>query len=174
MAEIDVYIIADDQFDLTMALDAKLTWGDVGVQNVRDMVSKILKMTSQGDRIRELRIVGHGNESGQYIGADWISLDTIDIYRSQLVRIAPFFALKANVIMGGCRMGRNGGLLLKLSEIFNVPVSGFTAFQRPALPGDEGGRTTCYITCTREGKTTADSFDEYQEKFMNYIQRIFE
>ncbi|MFC1642863.1 hypothetical protein ACFL5O_09310 [Myxococcota bacterium] len=67
MAVIDVYVIDDSTFDLTMFMDAALTWGDVGIRNVKDMVNKLCLT---GDRIAELRIVGHGNETGQYIGSD--------------------------------------------------------------------------------------------------------
>lgn len=181
MAEIDIYVIDNSSFDLTMFIDSQLTQGEVGIQNVEDMVRKIERMCEDGDRIRELRIVGHGNDHGQYVGTDWLSTSTLRQHRSALARLRPLFVHgndqvdgeNGHVVMGGCRQGRNGRLLLELSRIFNVPVSGFTALQRPGVPGDEGGRTTCFITCTREGRTTADDFDEKQLEFMAWVRRQF-
>ena len=69
-----------------------------------------------------------------------------------------------------CQQGRNGSFLLAISNIVNVPVTGFTALQRPVLPGDEGGRTTCYITCARGARTMADSVDDVQIKIMDWFR----
>jgi len=176
MAIIDVYVIDDNKFDLTMYLDATLTWGDVGIKSIKDMANKLVKLCAKGDRIAELTIVGHGNALGQHIGTDWLSYDSLKSHRAQLVRLTPLFAKSgraAHVVMGGCRQGRNGGLLLGLSNIWNVPVTGYTALQRPAAPGYEGGKTTCYITCTRQGRTTADKADKVQLKIMQWIRRTF-
>ncbi|MDD9943493.1 MAG: hypothetical protein OXU20_20805 [Myxococcales bacterium] len=174
MATIDVYVVDVSTFDLTMFLDGALTWADTGILSVRNMVAKLRKLCRHGDRIAELRIVGHGSESGQYVGADWLSLETLPSFRSELSRMHPLFVRggigrRPSVVMGGCRQGRNPSLLLALSRIWNVPVSGFTALQRPAWPGDEGGRTTCYITCTRQGRTVADTIDEAQLRIMHRL-----
>jgi hypothetical protein len=72
--------------------------------------------------------------------------------------------------MGGCRQGTNSMLLLDLSTILCVRVSGFTAMQRPAIPGDEGGRTTCYISCTRQGRSRADDFDDAARKVREWLR----
>jgi hypothetical protein len=178
MAIIDVYVIDDSKFDLTMFLDSALTWGDVGIKNIKDMADKLAGLCSRGNRIAELTIVGHGNELGQYVGTDWLSNDSLPSYRPQLRRLTTLFvrtgsARSAHVTMGGCQQGRNGGLLLGLSDIWNVPVSGYTALQRPGVPGYEGGKTTCYLTCARQGRTTADKVDEIQLKIMEWLRRTF-
>jgi hypothetical protein len=179
MPAIDVYVIDDSRFDLTMFVDSALTWNDVGVRNLRDMADKLVKLCLKGDRIAELRIVGHGNEIGQYVGSEWLTEASLGTHRAQLGRISSLFtrvgqsSKRAHVIMGGCQQGRNGGFLLALSNILSVPVSGFTAMQRPVLPGDEGGRTTCYITCNRQGRTKADGFDDAQMKVVNWVRNRF-
>lgn len=179
MAAIDVYVIDDSSFDLTMFIDSALTWSDVGVKNLKDMVDKLVKLCLKGDRIAELRIVGHGNDLGQYVGSDWLTQDSLTTHRAQLARLCPLFvrvgqsAKRAHVVMGGCQQGRNGGFLLAISNILNVPVSGFTALQRPVLPGDEGGKTTCYITCNRQGRTAADTFDDAQLKVTRWLRERF-
>jgi len=159
MAEIDFYVVDDSAFDIVMFLDSSVTFGDVPIKTVKDMVVKILKSCARGNKIAELRIVGHGNEYGQYIGSDWVDSSTVRKYRSDLVRLAPFFGKAGHVIMGGCKVGQNGALLVTLSDYFNVPVTGYTASQRPLIPGDEGGSTTCYLTCTRSGKRGFDYLD---------------
>src|SRR5260370_889384 len=78
------------------------------------------------DRIGTLQIVGHGAEEAQFIGEDWVSNDTLSDVSPDLRRLAPWFARGGEVIMGGCRQGRNGTLLLWFSNAFGVPVSGYT------------------------------------------------
>jgi hypothetical protein len=175
MPTINAYVIDDSKFDLAMFIDGKLTRGSVGIKGVADMVERVTQLCVDGRKLAELRVVGHGNEMGQYIGSDWLSLDTLPLHRGALMRLTPLFVRgseegrRAHLIMGGCRQGRNGGLLLAISDIVNVPVSGFTALQRPPLPGDEGGMTTCYLTCNREGQTVADRLDEVQLKIMKWF-----
>jgi hypothetical protein len=159
MADVNVYVIDNSRWDVVMFLDSAVTLGEVPIKNVKEMVTKILKRCAHGDKIAELRIVGHGNEFGQYVGADWLDSDTIRRYRSDLFKLVPFFGKNGHVIMGGCKVGRNGSFLLKLSNYLNVPVTGFTASQRPLVPGDEGGSTTCFLTCTRTGKKGFDYLD---------------
>jgi hypothetical protein len=177
MATIDVYVIDDSSFDLTLFMDSALTWGDVGIKNLKDMVDKLVKLCATGDRIAELRILGHGDPTGQYIGADWVTESSLTAHREQLARMSPLFVRtpgatsRAHVIMAGCRQGQNGSFLLALSNIWNVPVSGFTALQRPAVPGDEGGTTTCYITCAKGARTTADSVDDVQIAITEWFTR---
>lgn len=179
MADVNIYIIDDKEFDLTMWVDSALTWGDVGVQSIADMVKKVLKICEEEkSKIGRLTIVGHGNEYGQFVGRDWLGdfanvvaggLDSsIPLYRADLVKLRGHFGKTGEVILGGCRVGRNSSLLLRLSDIWMVPVSAFTAYQRPVLPGDESGQTTCYITCTRQGRTFADSFDDVQDKIIEW------
>jgi hypothetical protein len=79
MAVIDVYAIDDSSFDLTLFLDRALTWGDVGIRNLKDIVDKLTKLCANGDRIAELRIVGHGNDLGQHI--DDVRLEIRDWFR---------------------------------------------------------------------------------------------
>ena len=52
-------------------------------------------------------------------------------------------------------------------------MSGYTAFQRPFVPGHQGGRTTCFITCGREGFTTADEYDEIEARFIAGVKCLF-
>lgn len=159
MEEINFYVIDDSAFDVVMFLDSALTLGDVPIKNIKDMVTKIIGRCAKGVKIAELRIVGHGNAYGQYIGSDWLDSKTVKSHRSDLAKLAPFFGKEGHVIMGGCKVGQNGSLLLTLSDYFNVQVTGFTASQRPLVPGDEGGSATCYLTCTRTGKMGFDYLD---------------
>jgi Domain of unknown function (DUF4347) len=153
MAEIDVYCVSDDHPDVVMWIDSALTPSDVPIKNVADMVFKLVARfgtkVGAGDCIGELRIVGHGNEYGQYMGSDWIDNKSIEKFRPQFSKLMRLFGRNGLITLGGCRVGRNGSLLVKLSDMTNVPVRAFTASQRPAVPGDEGNETKCYITCAR-------------------------
>jgi hypothetical protein len=170
MAEIDIYVVSDD--DLTPFVSKLHSLSPVSVRSVKDMVNRIARLCGSGDRIGTLTIVGEGNEEAQVIGDDLLSNDTLADFTPDLRRLAPLFARGGEVIMGGCRQGRNGTLLLGLSNAFGVPVSGYTALQRALLPGHYGGRTTCFITCTREGFTLADDVDEVILWVRSLIGRI--
>jgi hypothetical protein len=153
MSNIDVYCVSDDHPDIVMWIDSALTPRDIPIRNVSDMVSKLVARfgteAGKGDRINELRIVGHGNAFGQYIGSDWIDCDTIKKFRSEFCKLMPLFCSPGLITLGGCQVGQNGGLLLQLSDMTNVAVRAFSASQRPLVPGDEGNETKCYITCAR-------------------------
>ena len=153
MSEIDVYCVSADHPDVVMWIDSALTPRDVPITSVADMVFKLVgrfgTKAGRSDRIGELRIVGHGNEYGQYIGSDWIDHSTIGKFLPQFSKLIGVFGQNGLITLGGCLVGRNGSLLLKLSDMTNVPVRAFTASQRPLVPGDEGNETRCYITCAR-------------------------
>ena len=140
------------------------------------MVNKIVNnCINTNDQIACLRIVGHGNARGQYIGRDWVSEQNLGKYQDMLEQLNSLFDIDlGEVIMGGCQQGQNGAFLLALSNIWGVPVSGFTAMQRPLIPGDEGSRTTCFITCRRSAETGWDEFDEGVAALVDAIQRLQE
>jgi|NOAtaT_7_FD_contig_21_988952_length_751_multi_7_in_0_out_0_2 hypothetical protein len=159
MSEINIYCVSNNRNDLVMFLDSLFTFNDIGVSSVSDMVGKVVGKCSRGDRIAELRIVGHGNALGQYIGADWVEETTLPPLESELRRLRPLFGGNGLVTLGGCRVGHSSGLMLRMSNILNVPVRGFRAAQRPLIPGDEGSEQRCYITCTRQSRRGFDHVD---------------
>jgi hypothetical protein len=153
MPDIDVYCVSANESDVVMWIDSAVTPRDVPILSVSDMVTKLVARfgtsAGRGDKIGELRIVGHGNAYGQYVGADWLDNTSLRSFRSEFARLRSLFGRSGLITLGGCLVGRNGGLLVALSDITNVPVRAFTASQRPLVPGDEGNETRCYITCTR-------------------------
>lgn len=159
MAVRDIYVVDASKFDTVMWIDAALTIGEIEIAGVDDMVRKIETRCAGGDRIGELRIVGHGNDTGQYVGADWLSASTVRRHRPALNRLQPLFSSEGVVVLGGCLVGHASELMILLADILNVPIRAFRASQRPLIPGDEGSRVQCYITCTREGRRGFDYLD---------------
>lgn len=165
MSRINIYCVDESGSDVVMWLDSFFTFGEIGITGVTDMVEKIERRCAGGDRLGELRIIGHGNALGQYVGAEWLSEQSLPNHRAALVRLAPLFAHATAstpgglVTLGGCLVGHATGLMLRLSDIFNVPVRAFRASQRPLIPGDEGSEVQCYITCTRESRRGFDYLD---------------
>ena len=155
----DVYVIDASKPDTVMWVDSALTYGDVGIKSVADMVSTVQALAKK-KKVRELRIMGHGNVYGQWVGSDWLSLATLPTHRPELLKLVHCFGSGGFITMAGCEQGNNGGFLLEISNITGVPVQGFTAMQRPTLPGDEGGVTRCFITCARGPTTGSDTFDK--------------
>lgn len=154
MALIDIYIVDNSKRDIVMWVDSALTANDVGVKNVVDMADYVTRKCSGGDKIRELRIIGHGNTNGQFFGSNWIDGSTVVAHAPNLRRIAPFFSPSGFVTLGGCKVGQNSILLGKLSMYFGVPVRAWTASQNPAIPGDEGAQVQCYLLSCSKGSPT--------------------
>jgi hypothetical protein len=161
MANIDIYVIGDAT-DIVSTIARGLTVGDVPVAGVHDMVTQIGKKCAGGDKIRELRIVGHGTPDGQYVGSDWINSQTVDWHGGSWAGLKPLFdPSKGLVTLGACQVGQASLLLVKLSNYLGVPVRGFRTFQNPIIPGDEGGETKCfYFSCTK----TTKRFTVYDEQ----------
>ena len=149
----DVYCVGTGDFVLW--LDAALTWGEVEINGVADMVAKVPMQLGKEQRLGTLTIVGHGNAVGQYVGGDWISDMTVNGHAVSLQKLAPLFdKAKGRVVLGGCQVGAASVLMCRLSDIFGIPVVGFTANQRPALPGDEGAEATCRHKVYTRGEST--------------------
>jgi hypothetical protein len=163
MSTIDVYVI-DKRSDIVMAVDRALTVGELDIGSVRDLAAQVSKLCSGGDRVRELRIVGHGNETGQYVGGDWLCDLNVHAFAPHWALLKKCFdPTCGSVTFGGCKVGQAELLMVKLSHHLGVPVRGFRTFQNPIIPGDEGGETRCvYFGCTRTYKD-ATVYNEWQK-----------
>jgi hypothetical protein len=159
MAQMDIYVVGDNKFDIPLFLDKLLTPRAMGIKGVRDMVARIVEVCAQGHTIGTLTIVGHGDDSGQWVGEDLLIPEVVPAWRSELCKLKPFFNRNTHIVLGGCRQGRNVALLLALSDVLNVSVTGYTSTQSPLIPGHEGGETTCFITCSKTGFTAWDAID---------------
>lgn len=106
-------------------------------RDVNSMVNRILDRVNQrNDRIRRLRLWGHGNPGEQIMGGgDNPRLDgsqsiTLDrdgslLHRSQLIRLTPHLSSEFSwVELHGCYVARDGGrdLCEKLAHLWGVPV----------------------------------------------------
>src|SRR5512138_878527 len=145
MATQDIYCVSKtSDFDMATFLSNVLHPVAVSIKNVADLANQVvLVCKSAPGSLGELTIVGHGNPFGQYIGSDWVNKDNLENFRADLARLLPLFGRDGLVTMAGCRQGRNGSFLLALSDMLDVPVRGFTADQRPGVPGNQGSETRC-------------------------------
>ena len=167
---IDIYCIGKgEDFDIVTFLanvfhPLALTFGTAA-----DMVKQVVLSCNKG-QLGELTIVGHGNPEGQYFGTDWVDNDSLESFRKDLVRLNPLFGRDGLVTLAGCEQGQNGSFLLALSDMLDVPVRGFTAYQRPVFPGNQGSETRCFITCTRGQH---DAWDNYIDPAIKRVRRAF-
>ncbi len=134
------------------------------VDSVADMVNKLKRMCTSGmwrTYLYRIWIVGHGNRTGQDIGADFVSNTNVGTHRAKLAELRSHFCAGAEVTMGGCRVGYATQLLRAMSSAFGgVPVRAGTANQR-AFPGLEGGVRSCTASsCTYSGRTIFDELDD--------------
>ena len=160
MSTVNFYVIDESRSDFVMWFDSVVTRGDIGIRNVTDMVNKIIVRCGSSDKIGELRIMGHGNREGQWIGGEWVTSQNVTDHKVDFARLRPYFDPFGLITMGGCRVGQNDLLLAKLSWMTGVSVRAFTAMQRPGVPGDEGSETRCYyLSCNHGKKVGFDYFD---------------
>jgi hypothetical protein len=127
--------------------------GEIYIAGVADMVEKVkarLDEEEAGTSIRELRLLGHGNESGQWIGADWIGQMEVATYARDFQALAGRFASGGWMTLEGCGVGYAIYMMLALSDVVGVPVQGYLATQYYRVPGAEGRSMRCY-----EGKAGA-------------------
>ena len=165
MATIDLHLVDASKFDMVMAIERALSIGEKGVKGVADMVDRVEAECKKGNLVGELRIVGHGNEKGQYIGGEWVNDTNVHLYAMHWERLAKMFDKGSGLFtLGGCKVGQAVLLMKKLSHYLDVPVRGWRTFQNPIVPGDEGGETRCTVwSCTR----TTKSFTMYAEDSRN-------
>ncbi|MCP5528179.1 MAG: hypothetical protein H7A47_15410 [Verrucomicrobiales bacterium] len=159
---LDITVIGDrGTFDQVNFLAGLFRVGEKEVTSVKHLADRLGSLCAGGDRIAALQIIDHGNQTGQYIGADWLALKTLPGLRADLVRLRPLFGKGAVVTMAGCKVGHAPGLLSQLSILWGgVQVRAGTAYQRPLIPGIEGGVTACDLNgCTYSGPTVFDRLD---------------
>jgi hypothetical protein len=172
MSLIDIYCVADHELDATMWVDSLLTPGDVGIAGVADLVAKVQARCAGGDRVRELRVVGHGDEWGQYFGADWVNEQTATHrHRADFACLRGLFGPGGFMTLGGCDVGEAAALLRALSGIVGVPVQGFMAKQYPLFPGDEGRRRRCSARCEVNGSEAWEHVDRVLDPARERLSR---
>ncbi len=153
-SELEIIAISAHESDAVMWISGALSIGEINIVNVEDMVEQINRKCSGGKRIKSLEIVGHGNDTGQHVGADWLSATSLrTTHGKQLKKLEPHFMQSAVVTLEGCKVGQAEELLKRLSLMWpGVRVRAKTALQRPLIPGDEGGVRECVNgRCTYSG-----------------------
>lgn len=153
MGNIDIYVI-DNSPGIIMTIGRALSIGSIGITSVRSMVEQVGIACKGVDKVRELRISGHGDEDGQFIGDDWVGEANIHAFAADLAKLKTYFDPSCGLVtLEGCKVGQAELLLVKMSHHLGVPVRGFRTFQNDFIPGDEGGETRCiYYSCTRTTK----------------------
>lgn len=144
---------------------ARISAPHLKIYSVRHMVDLLIQLCNGGlwtTYVDQLCIVGHGNQTGQYIGADWVDFSSLGTHSKNLKRLRPHFCAGAVVTLEGCEVGNASSLMKGLSNLFDgVPVRAGTAFQRPLIPGLEGGVRTCVPDrCSYTGRRPFDVLDD--------------
>ncbi|HET6762115.1 MAG TPA: hypothetical protein VFH27_00550 [Longimicrobiaceae bacterium] len=130
--------------------------GELYIASVADMVAKVKARLDEdeGSLNGELRIVGHGSESGQWFGADWVGADEIANHEKDFKELAGRFGLGGWMTLEGCGVGFSIHMMIALSKLVGVPVDGYLAPQYLRVPGYEGRLMRCYDGKARAGPPT--------------------
>jgi hypothetical protein len=102
--------------------------------------------------LRRLNLLDHGNPDGIELGADWITLTSLPIYRLLLGQLSQLFGSGGFVHLQHCEVGQNHALLCALSAIFRVPVYAGTGAHNPLYRFNLGR----YERCLVDGKCESD------------------
>ncbi|UCD75115.1 MAG: DUF4347 domain-containing protein [Phycisphaerales bacterium] len=162
MAKLDIVVVSDPgKFDGFYFLQSMMNIGEKHVTHTQTMVKQILDLTDSDNTVAALTIHGHGNQTGQYVGRDWLDIYTLPKYREELAKLTPHFEEDAIVTLGGCNVGHAEALLQRLSELWGgIAVRAGTA-QQMAFPGIEGGIRSCKVNvCKYGGPGFWDKFDQ--------------
>jgi len=143
---LDLTVISvNDPYDLAMRVARLHTSRYIGINNVHDMVEKLIaKAVAENAKIRKLVVVGHGQPQGQDIGSDNIAANSLDKLTTpkdpatgkdlpsrtilqDLVRLKPYLSRDATIELLGCRTGRARKLLARLSRELGVTVRAHTS-----------------------------------------------
>jgi hypothetical protein len=151
---LDLFVIDNSGNDKVMNLERFITFGEKDVKSVKGLVKLVKQLCdTKGKKVRRLRISGHGNSSGAYVGADWISLKTLPKHEPDLKKLKPYFvAPTSRVIFDACQTGADVRLLTRLSQLWGgIRVTGFFDNQQPNFisPDDEGTVVTCQVNACR-------------------------
>lgn len=122
------------------------TWGDnkkwIVINDVDDLVRLVKRSCGKAYYIRALRIGGHGNSGGFYLGRTWVDMASIKSQEGRLKEIIPYLRDGESVIyLDHCLVGQDEALMMKLSAIMGgIPVIGplrsqYTNSGRPACEG---------------------------------------
>ena len=101
--------------------------------------------------LAEPRISGHGNAFGQFVGADWLSVENLPQHRSPFQRLGTCFGRGGMITLVGCHVGQMEGCCFSCRTL--------PRFLCKPLRRHSGGLTRCFITCARSGPKLADSVD---------------
>ena len=159
-SEIDVAAV--DAHDVTGWLSSSVRGRAVEVDNIPDMVDKVLGRLRPGQRIRRLYIDAHGSPGALYVGSgsgpaaanQLLTSATLASHSATLGRWTGHFSSSGVVTIGGCQVAANAdgvALLGRLSALWGVPVRAGSDYQRPLVPGLEGPVTRCTPPATAGG-----------------------
>ena len=127
-----VEVTVIDDSDIVGWIAAFTRTGEVYMTNVRSMVANVLSVSSfRGRKISRLNILDHGNTQGIEIGNDFVTMRTLGRHRPQLAQLHGKFAAGGFVHIQHCEAGQNRTLVIRLAQIFGVPVYAGTGAHNP-------------------------------------------
>ena len=149
---IDIAVV--DANDVTGWLSSAMRGHALEVDNIPDMVDKVLGKLRPGQKIGRLYIDAHGSPGVLYVGSgsgaagpdQILSTSTLPSQRAALGRWTGRFVGSAVVTIGGCQVAANSAgtsLLGELATLWGVDVRAGSDYQRPLVPGLEGPVTRC-------------------------------
>jgi len=109
--------------------------------------------------IKNLLVVGHGNPTGMFVGADWLDATSFPNFQGDLAKMGFLFSRDgdARVTLGGCEVGQAVNLLQLLSGTWpGVTVRGMSALQMGTTTDELGAVTECISISHTNNKCTID------------------
>lgn len=129
--EVDITVI-DHNNDGYLGGSALFTLGELRASSVKDMVDKILNHLKEGQKIRKLTIIGHGNKGIIVMGSakklkrnQYINSNEPE-WKPELQRLKGKFADDGEIFLRGCNTGagtKGANKLKKIADIVGVKVS---------------------------------------------------
>ncbi len=157
----DIAVVDDSDFYGT--LSSAFRANEIYMKDVKSMVANVLKKKGTY-KIRRLNIIDHGNTRSFQIGGDWISLETLKDFKSELSKLKGQFVASGFVHLQHCDIGMNRELLAALAKLWNVSVYAGEGDYRAYLRVQSGK----YVRADPNGKVYYDGRPN-QDTYQAYI-----
>lgn len=143
--------------------------GDVMATNVSSAITGVLdyvkangekaknstwgKLKGESGLFTRLNIIGHGSASGFNLGGDFINIEKLAKYATEIKKLSSVLDSEGFVHLQGCNIGENEDLVRQLAKLLGVTVYAGKGYHQ----GMFNFNTSSYIKCEPSGSCTTQS-----------------
>lgn len=144
--------------------------GDVMATNVSSAITGVLdyvkangekaknsawgKFSGESGLVTRLNIIGHGSDKGFNLGGDFITVDKLARFATDLKKLTTVLDSEGFVHLQGCNVGDNTDLVSRLAKLLGVTVYAGRGYHQGML----NFNTSDYLRCEPSGSYSTQTF----------------